>query len=377
MGESASRFVLMVASGTGGHLYPGIATARALVKGRTSAGNPVWEVVFVVRRGDMGKDLLLREGFRVIEISGQGWPRHLSLKTVSFPFVLISGFMQAWSLLGRLKPDAVIGMGGYLSFPVLLAARLRRISTMIHEQNVYPGMSNRALGRWVKSVAVSFEESKQAFPSQKVWLSGLPVRPEIGQVHTAEGRRRFKLAENKLTFLIFGGSQGAHRINEAVIGAWPMLSDRSDAFQVLHVTGPRDYGALSERYRSLPVQSVVIPYCHDMAAAYAAADFVICRAGASTIVELIVARKPALLVPFPFASENHQFYNAEILVKRGVAELIPDTEFTSAQVVDRLRLYFRYPERIPQMRERLALLAEEGSHGTAAQRLADYITATL
>ena len=152
-----------------------------------------------------------------------------------------------------------------------------------------------------------------------------------------------------------------------------MLSDHRDEFQVLHVTGERDFAEIHERYRGLPVQAAVIPYCHDMPAALGAADFVICRAGASTVAELLVAQKPALLVPFPFASENHQFYNADVMVRAGVAELIPDPDFTSAKLAERLRSYFKHPERLPQMRQRLANLAGERLHATAAQRLAEYL----
>jgi UDP-N-acetylglucosamine--N-acetylmuramyl-(pentapeptide) pyrophosphoryl-undecaprenol N-acetylglucosamine transferase len=366
MAEKNVNIVVFVAGGTGGHLYPGIAIARALPSS--------WKALFIVRKGDRGKELLQREGFLVTELPGQGWPRRLSIRMASFPFVVAAGFIKAWIVLGNVKPHVIVGMGGYLSFPVLLAGRLRRIPTMIHEQNVFPGLSNRMLGRWVRSVAVSFEASRKEFPAPKVWVSGLPVRPEIGSIPAADGRRRFKLAEDKLTFLIFGGSQGAHGLNETVAGAWALLSDRSGEFQVLHLTGERAFTEINERYSSLAVRAVVIPYCHDMAAALAAADLVICRAGASTIAELLVAQKPALLVPFPFASENHQFYNAEIMVKAGAAELIPDSDFTPANLAGRLRLYFNHPERLPQMRMRLAALAGGRLHTTAARKLADYIT---
>jgi UDP-N-acetylglucosamine--N-acetylmuramyl-(pentapeptide) pyrophosphoryl-undecaprenol N-acetylglucosamine transferase len=364
---------LLVAGGTGGHLYPGIAIARALVKGNTEKGSLTWDAVFAVRLGDIGKSLLEREGFPVVELPGQGMPRAFSMKFFTFPFKVVAGFVQAWKALSRLQPRVVIGMGGYLSFPVLVAARLQGRRTMIHEQNVLPGVSNKVLGRLVDKVAVSFSESAERFPGSKVWVSGLPVRTEIGKIDAAEGRRQFKLAENKVTFLIFGGSLGARQINQAAIGAWTLLGSRTNEFQVLHVTGTRDFDEIKQHYQGLTVQAVVIPYCHDMASALAAADFVVCRAGASTVAELVLARRPALLVPFPFASENHQFYNAEALVRRGVAEIIADQDLTAAKLAERLDLYFKHPERLPQMRQRLEVLAREGLHAQAAERLADYI----
>src|SRR5258708_4689 len=166
-----SHTALIVAGGTGGHLYPGIAAARAVVK------REGWEVIFAVRKGDLGKDLLEREGFQIIELPGQGLPRRLSTKAFTFPIALVAGFAQAWMAVRRIQPDIVIGMGGYLSFPVLLVARLQGVPTLIHEQNVYPGLANRFSSRWVRSVAVSFPESKKYFPAGNVWFSGFPGQP--------------------------------------------------------------------------------------------------------------------------------------------------------------------------------------------------------
>jgi UDP-N-acetylglucosamine--N-acetylmuramyl-(pentapeptide) pyrophosphoryl-undecaprenol N-acetylglucosamine transferase len=363
-----SKTVVIVAGGTGGHLYPGIATARAIVK------NKEWSVVFFVRKGDLGQELLEREGFQIIPIPGQGWPRKLSLKMLSFPFKTIAGFLQARSALERIQPQIVVGMGGYLSFPVLLAAHMRGVPTLIHEQNVFPGKANRLLGRWVDSIAVSFPESEKTFPSGKVWTSGLPIRPDIGTVETAQALKHFHLAEDRLTFLIFGGSLGARRINAAAIGAWPMLSDLSREFQVIHVTGASEFLDIQKAYQKLSVDVRVMPYCHEMAAALAAADYVICRAGASTIAELSTAQKPALLVPFPFASENHQLYNAEVLVNRGVADLIPDERLDAKELAKRLRVFLQTPERLSQMRTRYAEIGANAGPDKAADRLAAFIT---
>jgi UDP-N-acetylglucosamine--N-acetylmuramyl-(pentapeptide) pyrophosphoryl-undecaprenol N-acetylglucosamine transferase len=374
MARGGSHRAVIVAGGTGGHLYPGIATARALVQGqKTLDKNVKWDIVFIVREGDLGKDVLKREGFDVKEIPGHGLPRKPSRKILTFLPVMIAGFFRSWMLLGQLKPNVVLGMGGYLSFPVLIAARLRKIPTLIHEQNVYPGWSNRVLGRWVQSVAVSFAESKKAFPPNKAWVSGLPVRPRIGQVGSEEGKRIFKLDPDKTTFLVFGGSLGARRINDVVVDTWPLLANYGNDFQVLHITGEKDYARISSRYKGKSHKIVVLPYTHDMPAALGAADFVICRAGASTLAELIVAEKPALLIPYPYASENHQFYNAEILVNRGGAELILDAELAPDTLANRLQYYLRHPDRLSDMQARLAKGSKTATHTNAAQRMADHM----
>ncbi len=366
MGE---KTIVIVAGGTGGHLYPGIATARALVA--QSAG---WDPVFIVRKGDLGKALLEREKFKVFELPGQGWPRRLSKKMLTFPFSVLSGFSQARQLLKDLKPKAVMGMGGYLSFPVLLAAKLQGVPTLIHEQNVFPGLSNRVTGRWVSSIAVSFPESKKVFPQERVWVSGLPVRAEIGSFSVESGRAPWGLDPRRMTFLVFGGSQGAHRLNEAVAEACRLIAPSEKKFQILHVTGERDFLAIQALYNSIPVASFVMPYCHDMAAALAAADFVVCRAGASTVVELVVAQKPALLVPFPFASENHQFYNAQMLVQERAGEWMADAEVTPERIAEIFKRCLAKPEGLIAQKEQLRILKEKTPHPQAAQRLAEFLS---
>jgi UDP-N-acetylglucosamine--N-acetylmuramyl-(pentapeptide) pyrophosphoryl-undecaprenol N-acetylglucosamine transferase len=355
-----------------------MAVARSLM----AAGGPApergpWEVVFAVAKGDMGRTLLEREGFKVLELSGQGLPRRPSLKLLTFPIKLLAGFRQARSMLEVIKPAMVIGMGGYLSFSVLLAARLQDIPILIHEQNVLPGLANRILAHVAGSIAVSFSESQRYFPRGKVWLSGLPVRSEIGQMTPVQGRARWGLDPNRFTLLVFGGSLGAHALNQAVVDAIPLLVQGAPAFQVIHVTGPAEHEIVQNRYQALPVKAVVMHYCHDMAAAYAAADLVICRAGASTVAELMVVQKPAILIPYPYASGNHQFYNAEILVKRGLAEMILDRDLNPAVLARYVRAYLDTPEKINSMQQRFMTAPEVPPHRLAAQRLARYIRKTL
>lgn len=355
------RLAFIVAGGTGGHLYPGISVARAIKQSGSD-----WDVLFVVRKGDLGREILQREGLAVAELPGQGFPRRVSIAAFQFPFKLAAGFFQSFTLLKEKKPAVVVGMGGYLSFPVLLAARLKGIPTLIHEQNVLPGLANRLLGRWVRVVAVSFAESQVHFHGRDICVSGLPIRSEIGSVKRFQGRKDLGLADNLATFFVFGGSQGARRLNLVMIDVWKKLAKQATAFQVLHVTGAADYESIRQAYQPLLLRAVVLPYCHSMPSAYAAADLVICRAGASTVAELIAAQRPAIFIPFPYATDNHQLFNAQVMEKKGWAEIIIEKDLQADQLASRLEAWLQNPQTPREWPD-----ADSG----AAQRLAGFIKA--
>ncbi len=359
---------IIVAAGTGGHLYPGLAVARSLQQ------EAKWDVLFVVRQGDMGKALLEREGQTVKAIVGQGLPRGLSLKWIMFPIRLGVGMGQALQLLRRHRPRVVIGMGGYLSFSMVVMAKFLGIRTLIHEQNVLPGIANRVLGRWADSVAVSFPESQTYFPKDNVWVAGLPIRSEIRALDVRQARAVFRLRPEGVVFLLFGGSLGAHSMNETAMQTWDVLIKEGLSFQVLHITGAKDFDVIQERYRALPILAKVLPYCHDMPHAYAAADVIVCRAGASTIAELSHVAKPAVLVPYPYASENHQLFNAEILMKRQLAEVLLDKDLSVETLAKRLRPYVQSGEKARQVDQRWQASDLRQTHTAAAQRITERIT---
>jgi len=362
---------LIVAAGTGGHLYPGIAVARAIRK------KPDWDVLFVVRDGDMGKTLLEREGWRVESIAGQGMPRGISWKWLTFPFRLMGGVFQSLRLLRRVRPTVVIGMGGYLSFSAIGMARLLGIRTLIHEQNVLPGLTNRIVARWADSIAVSFPESESYFPSKKVWVSGLPLRAEIVSRDRAEARRAFGLQPTLPTVLVFGGSLGAHKMNQVALQTWKRLEQERLSFQVLHITGPNDFTEMQSAYKELSIPVHVLAYSHDMPSAYAAADVIVCRAGASTIAELCMVEKPAILVPYPFAAEDHQLFNAEVLMKRFVAEVILDKDLEPEVLSKRLRPYLQSEEKAHQVAARWKNSDLRQMHAQAASRVAERATQSV
>jgi UDP-N-acetylglucosamine--N-acetylmuramyl-(pentapeptide) pyrophosphoryl-undecaprenol N-acetylglucosamine transferase len=324
--------ILVAAGGTGGHFYPGLAVARSLVQ----AGHGV---VFVVRAGDYVLPLLEREKLPYVTLAAAGFKRRLAPSNIAAAFKILIGLGQAFSLMGKLKPDAVLVMGGYLSFAPAVAARSRGIPVVLHEQNAVPGLANRFVSRLVRRIAVSFEESRALFGPKAV-LTGNPVRGEFRSLPSRDdARRRWGLDPARRTVLVFGGSLGAQRLNSLILEALPDIAARSAGWQFLHFTGASDEARVKAAYAAQPFLHHVEGYCHEMPAAYAAADLVVCRAGASTLAELIAVRRPALLVPYPLATGGHQTKNARMLTDAGAAVLREQRELTGgtmAKILDGL-----------------------------------------
>ncbi|MFQ5848573.1 MAG: undecaprenyldiphospho-muramoylpentapeptide beta-N-acetylglucosaminyltransferase [Candidatus Methylomirabilales bacterium] len=312
--------VVLAGGGTGGHVFPALALAREL------RGRDMEAMLIGAARGPEGA-AFAAEGFPMETIRVGGLkglrPKAQASSVVLLPQALVHALM----LLRRHQPSAVVGVGGYAAGPVAMGAVLRRIPLLIHEQNVAPGLTNRVLGRVADVVAVSFEETGPAF-GREVVVTGNPIRREILEADRRKGVEAFHLDPNKLTVLVFGGSQGAHRINQAVAEALPHLGRLRDRLQVIHATGERDRNEMEEAYRVWKGAARVLPFIQDMASAYAAADLVVSRAGATTIAELTALGKPALLIPYPFAANDHQRENAEEVVRVGGARLVLDRDLT-------------------------------------------------
>jgi UDP-N-acetylglucosamine--N-acetylmuramyl-(pentapeptide) pyrophosphoryl-undecaprenol N-acetylglucosamine transferase len=237
------------------------------------------------------------------------------------------GTARAYSILRRFRPDVLVGTGGYTSAGVALAERLRGGRVVIHEQNSIPGRTNRMLARLARKVCVTFEESEAYFPAGKTVLTGLPVRSEILQgVDKRKACERFGLDPDKFTLLVFGGSQGAKRINNMIIDAVPTLINAG--LQVIHQSGKKNYEDISAKRPDLPGY-IIRPYIDDMAAAYSAADFVVSRSGASSIAEITAVGLPAILIPFPFAQADHQTKNAEAVSRAGAALVLEEKSIDS------------------------------------------------
>jgi UDP-N-acetylglucosamine--N-acetylmuramyl-(pentapeptide) pyrophosphoryl-undecaprenol N-acetylglucosamine transferase len=340
--------IVIVGGGTGGHLYPGIAVAQELKR-----WDPRARIMFIGSRGGMERDIVAREGYRHFEITSSGLVRRQRRQQVVAVGHLVQGFVEAVRVLRRVQPQVILGLGSYVSGSVLLAACVLGIPRLIHEQNVIPGLTNRLLGRIVNRVAVSFDASVPYFPRGKAVVTGNPVRPAICQV-----RDRAHEPNGRFHLLVCGGSQGSHHLNMAMLEALPQLADIQEQLWIVHQTGTSDVVTAQGIYDTGPYPGVVHAYIQDMAQEYAAADLVICRAGATTIAELAVTGKAAVLVPFPYAAHHHQEQNARTMAAVGAAELIQDQALTGSLLAERIRHYWSHPEAIAAMAARCLALGK-------------------
>jgi UDP-N-acetylglucosamine--N-acetylmuramyl-(pentapeptide) pyrophosphoryl-undecaprenol N-acetylglucosamine transferase len=322
--------VVIAGGGTGGHLYPGIAVAREFLRRFPEA-----RVTFAGTARGLEARVVPREGFELDTIRSAGLKGKALASRVRGAWLLVPGALDAWRLLTRRRPDVVIGVGGYSAGPVVLLAALRGIPTMVLEQNAVPGLTNRLLWRWVRAAAVTYERTLPFFHG-KGFVSGNPVRAEFFFAATSNFELR---ASNFDRLLILGGSQGAHAINVAVVAAAPELVRARAGLQIVHQTGERDLAATREGYRVAGVAARAEPFLDAVAGEMSAADLVICRAGATTLAELAASGRPAVLIPFPGAADDHQRKNARVLVDAGAAEMIDQRELSGrglAALVGRL-----------------------------------------
>lgn len=324
--------VVIAGGGTGGHLYPGIAVARELMRRVPEA-----TVTFAGTARGIEARVVPREGFALDTLRSAG------LKGMS-PAALLRGLgllprsaIDAWRIVSRRRPDLVIGVGGYSSGPVVVAAAVRGIPTMLLEQNAVPGLTNRLLARIVTAAAVTFESSLSFF-GRRGFVAGNPIRPEFLESGKGESDRSADGATGSTPtrLLIFGGSQGAHAINMAMVEAAPKLAARRGRMAVTHQTGERDLERVRDGYRQAGLDARVEPFLYEMDREMKAADLIICRAGATTIAELTAAGKPAVLIPLPTAADDHQRKNAEVLARAGAAELIEQKHLTGDLLAARL-----------------------------------------
>ncbi len=332
--------VLLAGGGTGGHVYPAVTIAKALQEKGA-------QILFVGTQRGLEREIVPREGFDLAFIPVESFPRRLTWRLAKAGFTALAGFGRARSILRSFKPHVCIGTGGYVAGPVVLAAALERIPTVVQEQNALPGVTNRILARFVDKLALGYEAAKDSFGRpDKLVVTGNPIRPEIVQTSRAEGAHKLGLNPRRRNVLIFGASQGARTINQAVIDGYDALM-RHDAHYIL-VTGERGYdetlALMTERgHRLVTLDGSkgvtsgnlrLVPYMYEMAAALASADLVVGRAGALSISEITARGLPSILIPFPHAAENHQEVNARVLEEAGAARMILDRELTGPRLAD-------------------------------------------
>jgi UDP-N-acetylglucosamine--N-acetylmuramyl-(pentapeptide) pyrophosphoryl-undecaprenol N-acetylglucosamine transferase len=363
--RSSPLRVALAGGGTGGHLYPGIAVARCL-----QARCPGVDIAFVGLRGGLDERVVPREGFRLYTVPVRALKGRSRLAQVRALGTLLVGTWQAVRLLQRLHPHLVIGAGGYVMGPAVLAATLLRLPRVIMEQNLIPGLTVRVLARCAHRVFTTFPETQAYLPAGWVEFTGTPIRPELWASGLTEAVR----CNGVLHVLVFGGSQGAHRINQAMLEALPFLQEHKQQLRIVHQTGDADFATMVQAYQQAALDVEVSPFLHDMGSRYRWAHLVVCRAGASTLAELTACGKPSILVPYPYAADDHQRYNALALQQQGAAQVILDAELTGARLAEALQGVLAHPLRLRQQAERSRALGKPQAADaivTACLRLLD------
>ena len=315
-----SKRIIIAGGGTGGHIFPAIAIANALKKKDSSI-----EILFVGAKGKMEMEKVPQAGYKIIGLDIAGFNRSSLIKNIGLPFKIIKSYFQARKIMSEFKPDAVVGVGGYASFPMLQLAQQKNIPTVIQEQNSFAGKTNMILGKRARKICVAYEGMEKFFPEEKIILTGNPVRSAISNsiVTKTEGENFFQLHAHRKTVFVVGGSLGAKSINEAIDKH--MDDILHEGLQLIWQTG-KPYLAKA-RERAAGKQGVwVNDFITKMEYAYAASDIVISRAGAIAIAELCVMKRPVLFVPFPYAAEDHQTVNAMSLVRKNAALIVKDSE---------------------------------------------------
>ena len=334
--------LIIAGGGTGGHLFPGIAVAEEFLE-----RDPSNEVLFIGTEHGIEARAVPAAGYRLEIISAAGIRGKGGLSQIKGMALMLYGYAQSRKILKAFRPDMVLGVGGYASLPMVLAARGMQIPRYIHEQNAIPGMTNKMLAKFVDQVFITLEESARFFPKDSTLLTGNPLRRQILHQATTSAGEELRLGgQGRFRLLIFGGSQGAHAINMAMIAALPFLERTSDKLEITHQTGAKDADQVAEAYRKHGFDAAVRPFIDDMAGAYQRADLVICRAGATTIAELTACGRPSIFIPFPHAVDDHQRCNAEALLKKGAGFMLLERELNGESLAGMICELMGDPEKL-------------------------------
>jgi UDP-N-acetylglucosamine--N-acetylmuramyl-(pentapeptide) pyrophosphoryl-undecaprenol N-acetylglucosamine transferase len=343
---------ILAGGGTGGHVIPALAIANEL-RDRYGA-----EIVFVGTARGMETRLVPQAGYR-LELVKVGALKNVSLITRAQTLVdLPRAVLQCASFFKDFKPDVVIGVGGYASGPAMVAAGLKRIPSVIFEPNYVPGFANRMAAKTAKAACVQFQDTCRWF--RNCTVTGVPVRKPFFEI-------RPRPVDSTPSLLIFGGSQGARAINNAIVSALPILKSKAPALKIVHQTGPKELDAVQQGYVNAGVVAEVRAFIDDMPSAFAAADLIVCRSGASTVAEITAAGKTAVFVPFPQAADDHQTKNAEALAKANAALLMPQSQLTAERLSEAVIGLFSDHARLQQMSENAKRLSRTDAAGRVAE----------
>ncbi|MDY0384591.1 undecaprenyldiphospho-muramoylpentapeptide beta-N-acetylglucosaminyltransferase [Trichlorobacter sp.] len=350
--------LIIAGGGTGGHLFPGIAVAEEFL-----SRDPANQVLFVGSSQGIEARTIPRLGYQLELISAAGIKGKGSLAKLKGAAMLLYGYAQSRRILRDYRPDLVMGVGGYASLPMVLAARGLQVPRFVHEQNALPGMSNKLLAKVADRVFISLDEAAKYFPADKTVLTGNPLRRQIleqlagnqvGRTEPMEGQGQ------SFHLFVFGGSQGAHALNVALPQALATLDAAyKSGLRVTHQTGEKDYEQVCAAYREAGIAADVRPFIDDMASQYRLADLIVCRAGATTIAEVTALGKACLFIPFPYATDDHQRKNAEALLKKGACELLLEQEMGGNGLATAITRLMDNPKELQRLGDNAAGLARK------------------
>ena len=340
---------IIACGGTGGHLFPGIAVAEVL----RERGHEV--LLFVSEKEIDSLALSTRSQFRFERLPTVGFPSLYSPRIFGFIRRFSESLSLCRSIYQKFKPQVVLGMGGFTSTAPILAGRLRGISTLVHESNAIPGKANRLAAKMVGAVLLGFKEAAQFFPKVQTEITGTPIRTELKPLDRQAVRQKLGLQADTATMLVMGGSQGASGINQAIIKSLPLLHDAP--LQVIHLSGTRDERLVADSYHREHIPAVVAAFHHHMEEVYSAADFAVARAGAASLAELAFFGLPSILIPFPYAADDHQTCNAEIFGRAGAALVVKESDLSPEILSQKIRAMVDHPDQLRRMSEKSANLA--------------------
>ena len=337
--------VVIAAAGTGGHIYPGIAMANEIKKHYPNA-----DITFIGTPRGLENDLVPRAGYKLRTIEAYGILRKISISNFRNIIKTLKSYKVAKEILKEIKPNIVIGTGGYICGPVFSSANKLKIPTVLHESNAFPGVAVKVLSKKTNTILVGFEDAKTRLPNAKnVVVTGTPTKIKkinLDSVQKESIKKQFKINNNLPIVLVFGGSQGAETINKCFIEI--INKGLNKDYQIVWAVGNKKYEEVKNSIKT-PINACIVPYIYDMEKVYNLADLVVSRSGAMTITEVAKCGKPAIFIPYPYATENHQMYNAKVLEKAGAAEIIEDKAVTAVEMNTKITNIVTNKQRLQDM----------------------------
>lgn len=354
--------VVVAAAGTGGHINPGIAIANKIME-----KEPDSKIIFIGTDRGLENDLVPRVGYELKRIDSYGINRKINLDNIKRLYKTIKSIGQARKILKEFKPDVVIGTGGYICVSVGEAAKRLKIPIVMHESNAFPGVATKLLSKNSKVVLLGFEDAKTRLPNaKKLVVTGTPTKiteKRLSDSEKEQVKNQFGLEKNLPVVLVFGGSQGAKTINNAIIGL--IENSLNSNYQILWAAGQKNYGVIKEQLsnNNIKIENIknakILPYIYNMQEAMEISDLVVARSGAMTVTEISQIGKPAIFIPFPFATENHQEYNAKVLQKEGAAKIILDKNLNYNVLNQEIEKIVQNPQTLLDMGERAKKVARK------------------